>query len=311
MLLGDTATPVGGPTLRLPYRDRLRPLSPTEFFEFRDDIARHGIRQPIVVNQNGDLIDGHNRLRVALSLGIHWDRIPRIEVRLNTDDEVEDFIRSANVHRRHLTAEEVEESRARRNARIQQRIHQDGASTRQVAAEMGVDQATVVRAAQDDAHASSCAAKPSNKRKPNAAKGEEVRQRIQALQAEGATVADMSDKTGLSPRTVQHHLKLLKKPRTGDVSPSKKAMVKRREEEKRQAEEFRRQTRELERQRAGESAVEQAEPVSADLEEISAVLLDLDSRLRSASEPALKVLSPIAAAIAKVRARCWPAPPNG
>ena len=81
------------------------PDLPDEQYEaLRADIEANGVIVPIVVDQHGRILDGHNRKRIAESLGIE---VPT-EVRTVTDDdEAADLAVTLNCARRHLTREQV------------------------------------------------------------------------------------------------------------------------------------------------------------------------------------------------------------
>lgn len=75
------------------------PMMPdSEFTELKNDIDTHGLREPIVLC-DGQLIDGRNRYKACMDLGIdpQWSELE------DTSDPVA-FVMSANLHRRHLTA---------------------------------------------------------------------------------------------------------------------------------------------------------------------------------------------------------------
>jgi N6-adenosine-specific RNA methylase IME4 len=69
------------------------------FAEFRADIARRGLQEPIEITADGKVLDGHARLRAASEL-----EFTTISVRVvDPDDEVDHIILAA-LQRRHLTA---------------------------------------------------------------------------------------------------------------------------------------------------------------------------------------------------------------
>ena len=70
-------------------------LSTSAFVQLKDDIERHGLREPIWM-KNGK-IDGRHRWRACQELGIKCD------TKEFAGDDVEAFVMSANLHRRHLT----------------------------------------------------------------------------------------------------------------------------------------------------------------------------------------------------------------
>ena len=74
-------------------------MLPDEFAEFKDDIQRNGLREPILTNADGRIVDGRHRLRACEELGIE----PLFDTVQISDDEIPDWVVSRNLHRRHLT----------------------------------------------------------------------------------------------------------------------------------------------------------------------------------------------------------------
>lgn len=72
----------------------------------RADIKRNGVLVPIVVDQHGRVLDGHNRSAIGAELGID---VPREVRRVADDDEALDLAVALNCARRHLTREQVRE----------------------------------------------------------------------------------------------------------------------------------------------------------------------------------------------------------
>src|SRR5262245_6875840 len=72
-------------------------LAEDELDELAADIAAHGLHEAIVLDPNGVLLDGRNRLEACRRAGVEpyfWTY---------TGDDVAAFIVSTNIHRRHLT----------------------------------------------------------------------------------------------------------------------------------------------------------------------------------------------------------------
>jgi ParB-like chromosome segregation protein Spo0J len=84
----------------------LPPLSEVEFATLRDDIAAHGILQPVVVDQHGRLLDGHHRSQIGAELGIN---VPRVVEYVENDAAAEARALALNLARRHLTREQKRE----------------------------------------------------------------------------------------------------------------------------------------------------------------------------------------------------------
>jgi phage N-6-adenine-methyltransferase len=79
-----------------PLADIFPLISGDEFDALRDDIAAHGVREPVVLFE-GAILDGRNRYRASLAAGVDC---PMTEYR---GDDAAAFVVSLNIHRRHLT----------------------------------------------------------------------------------------------------------------------------------------------------------------------------------------------------------------
>lgn len=81
------------------YEEIVPKMSESEYCGLRDSIKANGQLVPIIVNKDRVVLDGHQRLRVCLELGI----VPKIEV-LNLGGGANEiaFIIRTNLHRRHL-----------------------------------------------------------------------------------------------------------------------------------------------------------------------------------------------------------------
>ena len=51
-------------TIQKPFRDLLPPLSTTEMDTLRADIEANGVRDPVIIDENGVVLDGHHRLMI-------------------------------------------------------------------------------------------------------------------------------------------------------------------------------------------------------------------------------------------------------
>lgn len=72
-------------------------LRAPEFNALVADIREHGLMEPIVLDVDGNLIDGRNRARACEQLGI----VP--ECKVYEGDDVWQYVVSQNLHRRHLS----------------------------------------------------------------------------------------------------------------------------------------------------------------------------------------------------------------
>jgi len=103
-------------------------MTPAELRELGEDIKGNGLRRPIAITSDGQLLDGRNRLAAMEVAGVDFkikrtrNGSPEIHIdivggdlsfaEVVTSDPVA-FVISANIHRRHLTAEQKREHIAR------------------------------------------------------------------------------------------------------------------------------------------------------------------------------------------------------
>ena len=110
------------------------PLSPEQYAALREDIEKHGVRVPVVKDQFGRVIDGNNRMAIALELGID---VPVETVVVKDDDDALDTALTLNCARRHLTQEQ-----RRTLIRVELR-RRSGDSDRAIARRVGCSPTTV------------------------------------------------------------------------------------------------------------------------------------------------------------------------
>jgi DDE family transposase/ParB-like nuclease family protein len=81
----------------------LPPLSPEEYRDLEQDILANGILVPIIVDENGVVIDGHHRQKIAKDHNLPCPS----EVKTGfTDTYKRSMALSLNINRRHLTREQ-------------------------------------------------------------------------------------------------------------------------------------------------------------------------------------------------------------
>ena len=127
---------VGKEVYYLPYADLLPPLGNTELEALRSDIARRRcVLVAVVIDDARNVIDGANRVRIAAELGI--TEVP-VEIRAGlTEAEKRELAEDLNLHRRHLTRQQIRDFIATRLARAPEQ------SNNAVATRLGVDDKTV------------------------------------------------------------------------------------------------------------------------------------------------------------------------
>lgn len=100
----------------------------------RASIERFGVIVPVVVDQHGQLLDGHHRARIAGELGVEFEMATRF---VADEDEALEIARTLNADRRHLTAEQRRE--------MTLALAQDGHSERAIAGALGFGKTTIHR----------------------------------------------------------------------------------------------------------------------------------------------------------------------
>ena len=79
-------------------------LSEEEYASLKEDIRTNGLIYPIQIDEDGNILDGHNRDNICKELGIP----PRYEVQKDLDDEAKwNFALRANTNRRHLNEQKA------------------------------------------------------------------------------------------------------------------------------------------------------------------------------------------------------------
>jgi hypothetical protein len=119
-----------------PLSEKYPLMDAEEFAAFKADLAAHGLKNPIWLFE-GRVLDGRNRLRACLELGIE----PVFAEFEGSQSDAAAFVDSQNLHRRHL-------SRGWRQQRVRE-LRAQGMSYRAIAHELNVSIGT----AHQDSHA--------------------------------------------------------------------------------------------------------------------------------------------------------------
>lgn len=124
------------------FPDLLRQLTQNEMQTLKNSIRKTGVVTPVIVDEEGGVIDGINRVRIAAEVGL-----ANIPVSLRSGLSVEqkaDLAIALNDARRHLTRAERE--RIRKEQKVRNiAAAASGKSTRAIAQEEGVSKDTVHR----------------------------------------------------------------------------------------------------------------------------------------------------------------------
>lgn len=126
---------LNGTTYKVPFEKLLPRLTEEELKELRADIEANGVTVPIVVTDEGEVLDGHHRLMIAVELGL--TEIPIEVLKGLTADQKRQRGLALNLRRRHLNREQKCEL-------IATQLKADTSrSNNQIAKELGVDDKTV------------------------------------------------------------------------------------------------------------------------------------------------------------------------
>lgn len=81
------------------------PLTEDERADLEQSIKANGVLVPVLIDDGGDIIDGHHRAEIADRLGIEYLQITKV----GTPAELRTLAYSLNLHRRHLSREQKRE----------------------------------------------------------------------------------------------------------------------------------------------------------------------------------------------------------
>jgi len=120
----------------------LPPLSLTEYEDLKADIRAHGVLVPIILDVDGNIIDGHHRHQIATELGI--TNYPTVTHEFSSEEEKQAVAIGLNVKRRHLSPEQSDVMRNKLYELIE-RLRGQGMTQHAVAALSGVPRGTIAR----------------------------------------------------------------------------------------------------------------------------------------------------------------------
>jgi hypothetical protein len=124
-----------GTAYTCPFVGALPPLTADEERELQADISARGVIVPVVITDEQEVIDGHNRLKIAAALGLP-DVPMKVFAGMTAAQKLE-MAADLNLHRRQLTRQQMREI-------VAQKLRADPSrSNNAIAAEVGVDDKTV------------------------------------------------------------------------------------------------------------------------------------------------------------------------
>jgi len=119
----------------MPEYQLLPPLSEEEYNALKEDIAKRGVLVPVEYDEDGNILDGHHRVKACEELGIkNWPSIVRIGM---SEDEKAEHVLKLNIARRHLPKEWKQEKA--------KELRKQGWSYRRIGEALGINQTTVMR----------------------------------------------------------------------------------------------------------------------------------------------------------------------
>ncbi len=119
-------------------------LTPIEYEALKADIEERGVLVPVEMDEDGNILDGHHRVKAWQQLrseGVNLPDYPRMVRRGLTEEQKRNHARSLNVLRRHLSREQRDE--------VMRAMRADGATYQDIAKAVGVSVDTAHRAARE------------------------------------------------------------------------------------------------------------------------------------------------------------------
>ena len=174
-------------------------LTPIEYEALKGDIAQRGVLVPIDVDEKGEILDGHHRVRAWNELqegGIEVPSYPKIIRAGLTEEQKRNHARSLNVLRRQLSKDQRDQ--------VMLDMRKDGMSYRQIAEVTGVSNQTVMRTIESTAPFGAV-------EMPDVITGKDGKQR-QAKQRTGMFVP--GDEVVIEPRAAEEAAKQIRAEKT-------------------------------------------------------------------------------------------------
>jgi len=179
--------------LKTPYADLLPPLKTSEREALAADIRANGVLHPIVIDEDGNILDGHHRYAIERNA-------PTVTVEGLSDDEKRAYTIRANLARRNLTGDQTREV-AKTQREIARRLRESDAkrwTQEAVGALLGVARNTVSEWFTNVGGDESKSPPPDARVKLTTPSKEEIVRRIEAGEKQEQIAADY----GVCPATV-------------------------------------------------------------------------------------------------------------
>ena len=109
------------------------PMGISEYEEMKADISARGVMVPVEYDEDGNILDGHHRVKACQELGLkEWPSVIRLGL---SERDKRNHIRKLNLARRHLTGEQRD--------KVLLDMRADGMSLRQIADAAKIPKSTV------------------------------------------------------------------------------------------------------------------------------------------------------------------------
>ena len=183
--------------LKTPYSKLLPPLKTSEHEALAADIALHGVLHPVVIDEDGNILDGHHRYAIC-------NDAPTVTVPGLSEDEKQAYTIRANLARRNLSSEQTKQvSKTQRE--IAKRLRESDAkrwTQEAVGTLLGVDRSTVAKWFSNNVtdHTATKTPAPDARVKLNTAAKQEVVERLESGETQEQVAADF----GVCQKTVSN-----------------------------------------------------------------------------------------------------------
>jgi DNA modification methylase len=156
------------------YSGIVRQLTRNEYELLKNSIARHGFTPFIIINPDGDVLDGHHRFRACQELGIE----PRVHVKRSEDeDEERSFVIDTALAQRHSTEFQRIEIALKKKPDLQKRARMNqslGGKLKEAFTNIGETSSSTTTTTTNAIDVQEIIAKEANSSKGNVSKGEQI-----------------------------------------------------------------------------------------------------------------------------------------
>ena len=202
---------IGTKVYKTTYARLLRPLNDEEYQALKASITAQGITSPIVVTEDGEVLDGLHRLRIASELGLPPSSIPTVVVPgLSPEERIARAV-ALNAARRQLSKDELKELviSLRKEHRLSYPLIEQATGVHNVTAMRWCDE-QVSTSANEEVEIPAKILSADGKERPSERLSPEDlterRRRVRQLREQGYTLEEIAEELGISVGTVHADL---------------------------------------------------------------------------------------------------------